>query len=266
MGDVRAPAVAGSFYPSRGSELDAEVRRHVAQGCPAREVLPWRAPKAVIAPHAGYVYSGPVAGSAFRALAPLRGRVSRAVVIGPAHRAAFQGLALPEADAFATPLGLMRIDESARAALLELPQVIASDEAHAGEHSLEVELPFLQVVLGDVSIVPIAVGRGADEAVERALERSWAGPETCVVVSSDLSHYYPYASAKSLDSQTARAIEQLSADSIEEEHACGGVGVRALLRVARSRGLHATVLDLRSSGDTAGPRDEVVGYGAFAFA
>jgi hypothetical protein len=262
MRDVRAPAVAGSFYPRDAVELRAAVRAYVA-GAHGRTASP---PKAVIAPHAGYVYSGPIAGSAFSPLAPLRGRVERVVVMGPAHRVAFAGLAVPEAGAFATPLGLLRVDDAARAALLELPQVLASDRAHAGEHSLEVELPFVQEVLGDVSIVPIVAGDTTAEDAAEVLERVWGGEETCVVVSSDLSHYYPYATAGRLDHDTARAIERLAPGEIGDDQACGCTGVCALLLVARARGLRATALDVRSSGDTAGTRDSVVGYGAFAFA
>ncbi len=259
---VRAAAVAGTFYPDDALELRALVRRCVA-GAHATAVPP---PKAVIAPHAGYAYSGPVAGSAFAPLASLRGRVRRVVVMGPAHRVAFSGLALPEARALATPLGLARVDPQARAALLALPQCFASDEAHAGEHSVEVEIPFVQEVLGDVPVVPIVVGDATTGQAAEALELLWDGPETRVIVSSDLSHYRPYAAAQRVDRKTAHAIEQLLPDAIGDEDACGRVGVRALLRVARARGLHAATLDLRNSGDTAGMRDRVVGYGAFCFA
>jgi AmmeMemoRadiSam system protein B len=261
MGEIRAPAVAGSFYPCDPLALRAGVRGYVAEPSAAEAV----APKAVIAPHAGYVYSGPIAGRAFASLAPLRGRVSRVLLIGPAHRVAFAGMALPEADAFATPLGVLRIDPAAKARLLALPTVIASDRAHAGEHSLEVELPFLQEVLGDVSIVPIVVGDAGDAEVAEVLAREWGGPETCVVVSSDLSHYHPYAAARRLDRATARAIERLAPEEVGDDQACGSIGVRAVLLVARAQGLSATTLDLRSSGDTAGARESVVGYGAFAF-
>jgi AmmeMemoRadiSam system protein B len=264
MAEVRAPAVAGSFYPRAATELRADVQRHVAaaHGTLARAVPP---PKAVIAPHAGYVYSGPVAGTAFAALAPLRGRVTRVVLVGPAHRVAFAGLALPQARALATPLGRLRVDPEAHDALLALPRVIASDRAHEGEHSLEVELPFVQEVLGDVTVAPILVGDATDVETAEALDRVWDGPATCVVVSSDLSHYLAYDTAKELDRQTASAIEALAPEDIDEEQACGRTGIRALLRVARARGLAATTLDLRSSGDTAGTRDRVVGYGAFSF-
>ena len=259
--EVRAPAVAGVFYPLDPPELRAAVRSYVAEGRAEVSV-----PKAIIAPHAGYVYSGPIAGSAFATLASLRGRITRVVLIGPAHRVAFEGLALPEADAFATPLGLVTVDRDARKALLALPRVLASDRAHAGEHSLEVELPFVQEVLGGVSLVPIAVGDASDVETARALELVWGGPETCVIVSSDLSHYHSYATAQRRDRATARAVERLAPEDIGEEDACGQIGVRALLRAARARALHATTLDLRNSGDTAGARERVVGYGAFSFA
>jgi AmmeMemoRadiSam system protein B len=262
MVEVRAPAVAGSFYPRNPAELKAAVRRYVAEAdaraCPS--------PRAIVAPHAGYAYSGPVAGSAFAPLAALRGRVTRVVVLGPAHQVAFEGLAVPQAGAFATPLGLLRIDEDARAALLALPQVIASDRAHAAEHSVEVELPFVQEVLGDVAIVPLVAGDTSNAEAAEALECLWDGPGTCVVVSSDLCHYHPYETARRLDSETAGAIERLSPEEIGDDQACGRVGVGALLLVARRRGLRPTTLDLRNSGDTAGTRDRVVGYGAFAFA
>lgn len=262
MGEVRAPAVAGSFYPRDAVELREAVRGYVAGARVATTSLP----KAIIAPHAGYIYSGPIAGSAFSPLGSLRGRVTRVVVIGPAHRVAFAGLALPEAEAFATPLGLMNVDGGARAALLSLPRVLASDRPHAGEHCIEVELPFIHEVLGDVAIVPIVVGNATEAETAKVLERVWGGPETCVVVSSDLSHYHPYATAERLDRKTADAIEQLSPERIGEEQACGRTGLRAVLRVARARGLRAMTLDLRNSGDTAGTRESVVGYGAFCFA
>jgi AmmeMemoRadiSam system protein B len=262
MGTVRQPAVAGTFYPRNAVELRAAVRRYVALAGSPDDLKP----KAVIVPHAGYVYSGPIAGTAFARLAPLHGQVRRVVLVGPAHRAVFTGLALPEATSMATPLGPMAIDPAARAALLELPQVIASDRAHGGEHSLEVQLPFVQELLGDVSIVPLVVGLVTDALAAQAIDRVWGGPETCIVVSSDLSHYYGYMTGRGLDRETAHAIEELSPRDIHEEQACGGTAVRALLLVARERGLNATTLDLRSSGDTSGPRDSVVGYGAFCFA
>jgi AmmeMemoRadiSam system protein B len=262
MPEVRAPAVAGSFYPRNPAQLRAAVRGYVAEA----HAGAGPSPRAVIAPHAGYAYSGPVAGSAFAPLAAWRGRVSRVVLLGPSHQVAFEGLAVPQAAAFETPLGLLHVDEDARTALLALPQVVASDRAHAAEHSVEVELPFVQEVLGDVAIVPLVAGDASDTQAAEALECLWGDPGTCVVVSSDLSHYYPYETARRLDSATARAIEHLAPEDIGDEHACGRVGVRALLLVARRHGLRPTTLDLRNSGDTARTRDRVVGYGAFAFA
>jgi len=261
MGDVRMPAVAGTFYPEDARELREGVRGYLA-GAPLPDGPP---PKAVVAPHAGYIYSGAVAARAFAALAPLRGKVERVVLMGPAHRVVFAGLAVPTADAFETPLGSLRVDPRGRDELLAVPQVIASDRPHAGEHCLEVELPFLQEVLGNVPIVPIVVGDASDREAARALEQVWDGPATCVVVSTDLSHYHSYAAAQRLDLEAARAIEKLAPEHIDDEQACGSTGLRALLLVARAKGLHATTLELSNSGDAAGPSDEVVGYGAFAF-
>jgi AmmeMemoRadiSam system protein B len=258
MGEARTPAVAGIFYPDDPDELCSTVRELMSD---ARASAP--SAKAIVAPHAGYAYSGSVAARAFAAIARPRA-ITRVVLVGPAHRVAFDGVALPEARAFATPLGLVRVE--APEALLAMPAVMASDHAHAGEHSLEVELPFLQVVLGDVAVVPIAVGDVGDVELAEVIERAWGGDETCVVVSSDLSHYLAYERAKRVDEATARAIERLAHEDVADTDACGAIGVRALLRVARAKRLHATRLDLRSSGDTAGTRDRVVGYGAFAFA
>jgi AmmeMemoRadiSam system protein B len=258
----RRPAVAGVFYPDDPDELAREVRAHL--GAAKRHGGP--APRAIIAPHAGYVYSGPVAGSAYARLAPLRGRVRRVVLIGPSHHVGFEGLAVPSADAFTTPLGPVPLDREAIDALLALPQVRELDAAHAQEHSLEVQLPFLQEVLGEFRLVPLAAGDASAEEVAEVIERFFDEPETLVVVSSDLSHYHDYATARRLDAETSRAICELRPDDLDWESACGRVGVRGLLVVARRHGLAAHALDVRSSGDTAGPRDRVVGYGAYEFA
>ncbi len=223
------------------------------------------APKAVIAPHAGYVYSGPIAASAHARFASARLMIKRIVLVGPSHYEPIRGLAASSAEAFATPLGPVRVDTDAVQRLGTLRQVNVCDEAHAREHSLEVHLPFLQVLLGEVSIVPLVVGAATDEDVAMVLEALWDGPETRFVVSSDLSHYHDYETARGLDSATSRAIEELRPQDLGEEQACGLVPVRGLLGLARWRGLHARTVDLRNSGDTAGPRDRVVGYGAFVF-
>jgi len=259
---VRPPAVAGSFYPADPRRLCAEVEAHLAAAAPA----PPPAPRALIAPHAGYVYSGPVAGTAFRALAPRRAEIRRVVLLGPSHYVALRGLALPSAAAFSTPLGEVPLAADAAALLAGLPQVVIDDRPHEREHSLEVELPFLQVVLGSFELVPLAAGEAEPEEVAAVLEHLWDGDATLVVVSSDLSHFLDYESAARRDRETSRAIVALDERRVGADDACGCVPVRGLLLAARRRGLAARLLDLRSSGDTAGGRERVVGYGAYAFA
>ena len=261
MSVVRPAAVAGSFYPGDASALAAEVAAYLAEAPrPAAE----RAPKAIIAPHAGYMYSGAIAASIYRRLEPLRGTVRRVVLAGPAHRVYVHGIAVPAANAFATPLGQVPLDGEAIARLRSLPFVEVSDRAHALEHSLEVHLPFLQSVLGSFSLVPLVVGDASPEEMARAFELLWGGAETLVVVSSDMSHYLPYDSARDVDRNTARAIIELDAH-LDPEEACGAAPINGLLRIAQSHRMAAEMVDLRNSGDTAGGLDRVVGYGAFAF-
>lgn len=223
-------------------------------------------PLAVIVPHAGYVYSGPVAASVYARLARLRGRVRRVVLLGPSHRVPLAGIAVSAADGFETPLGVVAVDREAVARIAEFPQVRVRDDAHRDEHSLEVQLPFLQEVLGRFTLVPLVVGDTAPEAVAEVIESLWNDPGTLVVVSSDLSHYHDYATARRLDTATTRAIEDLEPEPIGPEDACGCYPVRGLLLAARRRGLGCRVVDLRNSGDTAGPRDRVVGYGSYVVA
>jgi AmmeMemoRadiSam system protein B len=244
------------------AELDAAVRRYMAAVPAGAASEP--APKALIAPHAGYVYSGPVAASAYARLAARRGAISRVVLLGPSHRVYLRGLAAPDVDAFATPLGEVPIDRAWLARALELPQVQVLYRAHELEHSLEVHLPFVQVALGAFSLVPLVTGDASPREVAEVLDALWGGDETLVVVSSDLSHYHGYEQARRQDAETAHAIEALRPDAIGEDDACGRVPIRGLLVAAEKRGLGVRRLDLRSSGDTAGPRDRVVGYGAFA--
>ncbi len=260
---LRPPAVAGLFYPGEARALRAAVEEHLAQASAAapREPL-----KALVVPHAGYVYSGPVAASAYALLASLRDRIRRVVLLGPSHRVGFEGLAASSADAFETPLGRVEIDADAVERALSLPQVRRLDAAHAQEHSLEVQLPFLQRVLSDFRLVPLVVGDATPAEVAEVIETLWGGAETLLVVSSDLSHYLPYEQARALDRATTQAIENLDPEAIGEDQACGRLPVQGLLLAARRHGLHARTLDLRSSGDTAGSRDAVVGYGAYAFA
>lgn len=261
--DLRPSAVAGTFYPAAPAALAAEVGRHLG---PALADRPADAPlpKALIAPHAGYVYSGAIAASAYARIAPLKGRVSRVVLLGPAHRLAFRGLAVPSVGAFETPLGPVPLDRAAIDAIRALPDVVELDQAHALEHSLEVHLPFLVQALGSFSLVPIVVGEAAPASVAAVLDRLWGGPETLIVVSSDLSHYHDYATATARDRRTGASIETLALERIEPRDACGARPLAGLLAQARALDLRVTTLDLRNSGDTAGGRDRVVGYGAWS--
>jgi len=262
---VRPPAVAGSFYPADPAALAGAVDRYLAAG---RARLaggsPPPAAKAIIAPHAGYIYSGPIAGTAYAAAAARAGEIERVVLLGPAHRVRVRGLATSSAGAFATPLGEVPLERTAIDAARRRPQVGIVDAAHATEHSLEVHLPFLQRMLERFTLVPFAVGDATHAEVAELLDDMWGGAETLVVVSSDLSHYYDYATASRLDADTAGAIETLQPEQLGSESACGRIPVGGLLLAAQRRGLRARLLDLRNSGDTAGGRDEVVGYGAFA--
>jgi AmmeMemoRadiSam system protein B len=260
---LRRAAVAGLFYPAEKQTLERTLNDLLA-GAPAAVPQPRRTPKAIIAPHAGYVYSGPIAASAYRLLASVRDTIKRVVLLGPTHRVAVRGVALPSAGRFATPLGTVDVDTEAVAQLERLPQVVVSDNAHALEHSLEVHLPFLQTVLSDFKLVPLAVGYAQAQDVAAVLDTLWGGPETLIVVSSDLSHYLGYREANAVDAATCKAILDLR-DDIDHERACGATPVCGLAMSARRRNLRPELLDLRNSGDTAGDRDRVVGYAAFAF-
>ncbi|MFP8879954.1 MAG: AmmeMemoRadiSam system protein B [Myxococcota bacterium] len=260
---IRHPAVAGLFYPDGRAELERSVADYLAAASVDPPETP--APKALIVPHAGFVYSGPVAASAYARIARLRGVVTRVVLLGPSHRAPLRGLAASSADAFATPLGDVRLDRDAIEQILAFPQVRLFDAAHDAEHSLEVQLPFLQYILGDFLLVPLSVGDAEPEQVSEVIEALWGGAETQIVVSSDLSHYYPYETARARDAATSRAIEALDGGGLDYESACGRVPTRGLLLAARRHGLSARTVDLRNSGDTAGGKSEVVGYGSYVF-
>lgn len=257
---TRMPAVAGTFYPADAVELAASV-----DGFIDAAAYEGRSPKALVVPHAGYAYSGPIAGTGYATLSAARSTIRRVVLLGPAHRARVDGLAVPRTDTFLTPLGPVGIDTSARDDALALPGILADDAAHALEHSIEVHLPFLQRALDDFVLLPLAVGNPATDVVADVLDALWGGPETLVVVSTDLSHYLDYALAAERDLRTARAVTALDTEGIGDKDACGAYALRGLLQVAGERGLEARLLDLRSSGDTAGSRDRVVGYGAFGF-
>ncbi len=260
MSIVREPAVAGHFYPGAAEDLAAGVRQYLAQA--QAEVGP--VPKALIAPHAGHIYSGPVAASAYARLRPGRSSIHRVVLAGPSHRVPLTGMAFSGAEAFRTPLGDIPV-ERISPEILAMPGVGISDRAHGQEHSLEVHLPFLQQALESFSLIPIVVGDAPAQEVADVLEALWGGPETLIVISSDLSHYLDYASARSADEQTCRAIENLDFGGIGGQGACGHAPVSGLLLLARRRGLRVETLDLRNSGDTAGDKSRVVGYGAWAF-
>jgi AmmeMemoRadiSam system protein B len=256
------PAVAGAFYPANARALKTMIDELLAT-VEAYEI--GAPPKAIIAPHAGYVYSGPIAASAYARIRSARDQISRVVLLGPAHRVPLHGLALPASTAFATPLGDVAVDQEAVHAVSGLPQVRVFNEAHALEHSLEVHLPFLQRVLGEFQILPLVVGDASADEVAEALERVWGGPETLIVISSDLSHYHDYKTATQMDGATSDAIERLAYEELQFDQACGRVPVSGLLLAARRRGMKGKTIDLRNSGDTAGPRDQVVGYGAYVF-
>ena len=261
--DVRPPAVASLFYPGDARTLAEEVSSYLDQ----TEETPLAPgfPKAVIVPHAGFIYSGPVAASAYDRLRPARGIVRRVVILGPCHRVPVHGLALPRAKAFDTPLGRIPLDEQTMDSIRVLPQVVESAATHAEEHALEVQLPFLQRVLGEFSLVPLVVGDAAPERVADVLERLWGGTETLIVISSDLSHYHSYEAARRIDGATVRAILGFDA-GIGHEQACGATPVAGMLIAAKRKGLAPKLLDCRNSGDTAGDKNRVVGYASFELA
>lgn len=256
MSWIRPPAVAGQFYPAAPGTLRAMVDEFLANVTGNGEPC-----QALIAPHAGYIYSGPIAASAYACLASRREQIRRVVLLGPAHRVPVRGLAASSASAWATPLGNVPLDEAAIQELVTLPQVRYDDQAHAPEHSLEVHLPFLQTVLADFSLIPLVVGEATPEEVAEVLEQFAGDDATLLVVSSDLSHYQEYEHARALDRATSEAIERLQ--FLQPGQACGQRAINGLLQLARQQGWRARTLDLRNSGDTAGPRHQVVGYGAY---
>ncbi len=249
---VRPAAVAGTFYPASPEVLDAQVSKLLA----AAKAPAGPCPKALIVPHAGYIYSGPIAASAFARIAPYGDRITRVVLIGPAHRVFVNGLAATGADKLRTPLGDVDVEQ--------VSGIHANPAAHAREHSLEVMLPFLQKVCPHARVVALCGSRARPEEVGTLLAEHWGGPETLILISSDLSHYLPYAEGREVDQQTADQILALD-PTIEGEHACGSIGINGLLWLAKKKQMRAELVDLRSSGDTAGDKAEVVGYGAFAF-
>jgi MEMO1 family protein len=260
---IRPPAVAGLFYARDPRRLQATVSDLLGEVPSPAKMSAKTSPKALIAPHAGYVYSGGVAATAFATLRESAASITRVVLIGPAHYVAVRGIAAPTVGAFETPLGCVPVDRDAVSAIADLPDVVQADAPHAPEHALEVELPFLQALLPSFAVVPLLVGRAAAQDVADVLRRLWGGAETLIVVSSDLSHYHDYDTARRLDAATADAIERGDWESLGPERACGFLAVAGLLAEANRRGLAAQRLALCNSGDTAGSRDQVVGYGAW---
>lgn len=262
---IRPPAVAGQFYPADPQQLETDIRRYLNEADAPEDCENYPLVKAIIAPHAGYPYSGPIAASAYVHLACSDVPVKRFILIGPAHYAPVQGLAISGAAAFDTPFGPVPVDETARAAVLALPGVAIDDAAHQPEHCLEVQLPFLQELFLDFTIVPLLVGWSSAAEVAAAIDTLWDGPETRIVISSDLSHYHSHDTAQQLDRETAGAITGLRPEALREDSACGREAIAGLMTVARRNGLVANLVDLRNSGDTGGPLNRVVGYGAFTF-
>lgn len=256
---TRQPAVAGIFYPADGQTLKKDIKHYLERADTDINIMP----KAIVVPHAGYIYSAPVAASAFKQLIPFKDKINRVVLLGPSHRVAFTGLAIPESEIFNTPLGAIAIDQEMMQRLSGFPQIISSDQAHCDEHSLEVQLPFLQEILGDFTLIPLVVGDATKEEVAEVIKALWGDEHTLIVISTDLSHYHNYNEAQQLDNATSDAIVNLQPELIDYEDACGRNGLKGMLAVAKEKNLTVDMLDLRNSGDTAGDKSRVVGYGAY---
>lgn len=258
MALIRQPAVAGTFYPADPEKLQTMLDTYLMAAKSSAKV-----PKAMIVPHAGYIYSGEIAASAYARLKTNSDKIKRVLVLGPSHRVGFKGLAVSHAEFFNTPLGNIPVDTAAVQSLLALPFVEYIDQAHYLEHSLEVQLPFLQTVLKGFTLIPIVAGDASAEQVAQVLELFYDDAETLIVISSDLSHYHDYAAAQRLDRETSDKIEHLQYQQLDYESACGRVGVSGLLALAKKKSLSIKNIDLRNSGDTAGDKNRVVGYGAY---
>jgi len=265
MTKVRPPAVAGLFYPADPTKLRQLVEQLLAAAAPKERSSGGERLRALVVPHAGYVYSGPVAAAGFARLQGLGAQIQRVVLIGPAHWVALRGVAVSSARAFQTPLGQVAVDTDASNRVAAQPRCRYHDTAHTPEHSLEVQLPFLQVLLADFCLVPLLVGEARPGDVAQIIARFWADSKTLVVVSTDLSHYHDYETARRLDTATTAAIEGLCPEAVTDRQACGHIALRGLLLAARRQGLRARTLDVRNSGDLTGDRRRVVGYGAYSF-
>lgn len=262
MNQIKKPEVAGMFYPEDKTELDTMINRFLADAKGQNQPVP----KAIIAPHAGYIYSGPIAASAYASLKNAQNKITRVIVIAPAHRYPFYGLATSSANAFSTPLGTIQVDQAALKSIASLGGASLIDAAFTNEHALEVQLPFLQTQLKNFNLIPLLAGLSNAEEVSKILEALWGNEETLIVISSDLSHYHDYKTAQRLDKKTADNILAFNYDGITSEQACGFIAICGLLKIAKQKKLRAELIDLRNSGDTEGGKDQpVVGYGAFHF-
>jgi MEMO1 family protein len=257
---IRKPAVAGMFYPKDPKELSRDLEHYLAQA-PTNKILP----KAIIVPHAGYVYSGAVAAVAYQLVKNNKNKITRVILLGPSHRVAFPGLALSTADYYETPFGNVSIDKELAESLTSMAQITYNDAAHAAEHSLEVHVPFLQHTLNNFTLLPLVVGDARADEVSDVLLKVWGGEETLIVISTDLSHFEDYETAQAQDKKTCSHIEQMNPECLEYHDACGRIPVSGILVAAKTKGLKIATLDLRNSGDTAGSKDRVVGYGSWAF-
>ncbi|PCJ42509.1 MAG: hypothetical protein COA71_03075 [SAR86 cluster bacterium] len=257
MTSIRSAAVAGTFYPGDQEELISSVDTmlHAAQ---TNEPCP----KVIIAPHAGYIYSGTVAAAVYSRLKNRKHDISKVVLLGPSHKLGFKGVAASSADKFSTPLGDIPLALDSIKFLAAMNSIGYLDQAHNQEHSLEVHLPFLQRALGSFELIPLVVGNASKENVAKILEYLWGGDETLVVISSDLSHYHEYAEAQRLDLATCKKIVSLQ-DNLIGKEACGCGPLNGLLHLAKQHGMIVEKIDIKNSGDTAGSKDRVVGYGAF---
>lgn len=265
MHTAREPAVAGIFYPSSRQLLMNDVKALLNKAAHSGATAGVQVyPKAIIVPHAGYIYSGKTAAVAYAQLKSRHHLIKRVILLGPAHRMPVSGLALPDVDYFATPIGKVELDHEAISSLSELNQVVVDSAAHAEEHSLEVQLPFLQAVLDDFKLVPLVVGNATPAEVAEVLNVLWGGEETLIIVSSDLSHYLPYGFAQDVDHETVQNIISLQG-ALSHKQACGGTPVNGLILAARQHHLKPELLDLCNSGDTAGDKSRVVGYASIAF-
>lgn len=262
MSKVKPPCVAGYFYPASKEVLQQEIKHYLSEAKPTELDIP---PKAIIAPHAGYQYSGPVAASVYAYIPSIKQQVRKVILLGPAHGVPFRGIAATHMDYFQTPLGNIPIDHDSIQKILKLDGVELFDGAYEQEHSLEVHLPFLQQVLDNFTLVPLVVGDAPYQLVSEVLEILWGKEETLIVVSSDLSHFHDYEVASGMDAKASEAIQQLTPEKLTFDNACGRIPVQGLLMSAKSHQLKATVIDVRNSGDTAGNKERVVGYGAYHF-